>query len=66
MSGWDEMFPENICQNWEAWESNLKDLKKICTRRSIKPDHLDTVKEATVYHFSDVSMKAMHNQPTYR
>ena len=57
MNGWDEMFPDNICQKWEAWKSSLKGLEKICIRRSIKPEGLSVIKEASLHHFSDASQE---------
>ena len=64
MNGWDEMFPDNICQKWGAWKSSLKGLDKICIRRSIKPEGLGVIKEALLHHFSDASEEG-YGQSTY-
>ena len=64
MHVWDEMFPDNICQKWEAWKSSLKGLEKICIRRCIKPEGFGIIKEASLHHFSDASEES-YRQSTF-
>ena len=64
MHGWDEMVPDNIWQEWEAWKSSLKGLKKICIRRCIKPEDFGIIKEPPIHNFSDASEEG-YGQSTY-
>ena len=66
MHDWDEMVPDNICQNWEARKYSLKDFEKICIRRCIKPEGFGIIKEASLHHFSDVLEEKYGGQSTYR
>ena len=56
--GWDDVIPEELLNQWVAWQRELPKLEDLHINRCFKPGNFDEIVSRELHHFSDASQSA--------
>ena len=61
---WDTPMPDELCNQWQKWLNDVRELENLQIARCYKPENLGRVKQLELHHFSDASQDG-YGQCTY-